>query len=141
MCQGYALTNGVRMSAKKLSALLAGATVGLGGCVTTGARPEGTRLERVHRSPQWHGTSFANALPQQDGSMSRVIKEWFFGGSDYSSPEETPPVVQRRAEELATLPASGLRITWFGHSSTLIEIDGKRVLIDPVWGERVSPFS
>jgi L-ascorbate metabolism protein UlaG (beta-lactamase superfamily) len=34
---------------------------------------------------------------------------------------------------------SGLRVTWFGHSSTLLEIDGVRVLIDPVWDERASP--
>ncbi len=37
-------------------------------------------------------------------------------------------------------PASGLRITWFGHSGSLVEIDGVRVLIDPVWEERVSPL-
>ncbi len=35
-------------------------------------------------------------------------------------------------------PASGLRITWIGHSSLLIEIDGKRILTDPVWAERAS---
>jgi L-ascorbate metabolism protein UlaG (beta-lactamase superfamily) len=39
----------------------------------------------------------------------------------------------------ATPPASGLRVTWFGHSSTLIEIDGVRILTDPVWDERASP--
>lgn len=38
-------------------------------------------------------------------------------------------------------PSSGLRITWMGHSSMLIEIDGARVLIDPVWDERASPVS
>jgi L-ascorbate metabolism protein UlaG (beta-lactamase superfamily) len=36
-------------------------------------------------------------------------------------------------------PAGGLRITWFGHSSMLIEIDDVRVLVDPVWDERASP--
>ena len=41
----------------------------------------------------------------------------------------------------ATPPASGLRITWMGHSSTLVEIDGVRILLDPVWDERASPFS
>ena len=39
-----------------------------------------------------------------------------------------------------TAPASGLRITWIGHSSTLIEIDGMRVLTDPVWDQRASPL-
>jgi L-ascorbate metabolism protein UlaG (beta-lactamase superfamily) len=36
-------------------------------------------------------------------------------------------------------PASGLRATWLGHSTVLIEIDGLRVLTDPVWGPRASP--
>jgi L-ascorbate metabolism protein UlaG (beta-lactamase superfamily) len=40
-----------------------------------------------------------------------------------------------------TGPASGLRVTWFGHSASLIEIDGVRVLIDPVWDERASPVA
>ncbi|GEL20357.1 MBL fold metallo-hydrolase [Pseudonocardia asaccharolytica] len=40
-----------------------------------------------------------------------------------------------------TCPAAAdtLALTWFGHSTVLVEIDGRRVLADPVWGERVSP--
>ena len=34
---------------------------------------------------------------------------------------------------------SGLRATWLGHSTVLLEIDGWRVLTDPVWGPRASP--
>jgi L-ascorbate metabolism protein UlaG (beta-lactamase superfamily) len=40
-----------------------------------------------------------------------------------------------------TPPRTGLRVTWFGHSTLLVEVDGRRVLVDPVWGERASPFS
>jgi L-ascorbate metabolism protein UlaG (beta-lactamase superfamily) len=41
----------------------------------------------------------------------------------------------------AELPAQAARlaVTWFGHASALLEVDGCRVLVDPVWGERVSP--
>ena len=38
-------------------------------------------------------------------------------------------------------PSSGLRITWMGHSTMLIEIDGVRVLTDPVWDERAAPLT
>lgn len=38
-------------------------------------------------------------------------------------------------------PGSGLRATWLGHSTVLLEIDGVRVLVDPVWGGRASPSS
>ena len=36
-------------------------------------------------------------------------------------------------------PRTGLRATWLGHSTVLLEIDGVRVLTDPVWGPRASP--
>jgi len=47
-------------------------------------------------------------------------------------PFKTDPAIYK------TPPPSGLRITWMGHSSLLIEIDGKRILTDPVWGDRAS---
>lgn len=37
-------------------------------------------------------------------------------------------------------PVSGLRVTWLGHSTVLIELEGKKILTDPVWYRRVSPF-
>lgn len=43
------------------------------------------------------------------------------------------------ASVYAREPESGLRVTWFGHSSMLVEIDGAKVLVDPVWDERASP--
>lgn len=38
-------------------------------------------------------------------------------------------------------PAGELAVTWFGHSSVLLEVDGQRVLADPIWSERASPSS
>jgi L-ascorbate metabolism protein UlaG (beta-lactamase superfamily) len=38
-------------------------------------------------------------------------------------------------------PETGLRASWLGHSTLLVEIDGVHVLTDPVWGERASPVS
>jgi L-ascorbate metabolism protein UlaG (beta-lactamase superfamily) len=37
--------------------------------------------------------------------------------------------------------ASGLRVTWLGHSTLLLEVDGTTILTDPVWGARTSPVS
>ena len=36
-------------------------------------------------------------------------------------------------------PAGQIAVNWFGHSTALLEIDGYRVLTDPVWSERCSP--
>ncbi|WP_214407168.1 MBL fold metallo-hydrolase, partial [Pseudonocardia lacus] len=43
------------------------------------------------------------------------------------------------AAAVRTGPAAPLAVTWFGHSSALIEVDGHRVLADPMWGDRASP--
>ena len=50
------------------------------------------------------------------------------------------PLPSMNPLELWSKPSgSGLRATWLGHSTVLMEIDGYRVLTDPVWGPRASP--
>jgi glyoxylase-like metal-dependent hydrolase (beta-lactamase superfamily II) len=95
----------------------------------------------MEASPQWRGETFGNVLPRVDGPAGRATREFLFGGSDFRTPDAPIPVVGRTAADYATAPASGLRVTWLGHSTLLLEIDGARILIDPVWGERASPFT
>jgi L-ascorbate metabolism protein UlaG (beta-lactamase superfamily) len=67
----------------------------------------------------------------------------FFTDGLFGSGDRTPPsplaLFADGARELASPPASGLRVTWLGHSTLFIEIDGARVLVDPQWSERASP--
>jgi len=66
--------------------------------------------------------------------------EFFFGGRSRRPHEELP--VERPLEAWSKpVSSSGLRMTWLGHSTVLIEQDGKRILTDPVFGERASPVS
>ena len=93
---------------------------------------------RVERSPQWRDGKFRNRLPRIDGPMWQAFGEFFFGGSKHRRPTAPIPVEQRAARDYASPPTSGLRVTWLGHSTTLLEIGGTRLLIDPVWSERAS---
>ena len=107
-----------------------------------GQRALGLRLERMKSSPLWAGDGFRNLHPitpgLRDSAAPRpTLSEFLCGG-----PRRTPagplplldprPTWQRPAD-------TGLRATWLGHSTVLIEIDGWRVLTDPVWGQRASP--
>jgi L-ascorbate metabolism protein UlaG (beta-lactamase superfamily) len=65
----------------------------------------------------------------------------FFLGSKARSPQGPLGPFGTDASVFATNPLSGLRITWIGHSTSIVEIDGVRILIDPVWDERASPTS
>jgi len=87
------------------------------------------------------GRKFVNPVPTQVGGISIMFKvgRRFFFDAAARSPRQTPGPFLTDAQVYATLPQSGLRITWFGHSSSLVEIDGVRILIDPVWDERAAP--
>ena len=64
----------------------------------------------------------------------------FLYGRERGTPVRPLPSVSPLAAWLRA-SETGLRVTWLGHSTTLIEIDGVRVLTDPVWGMRASPLS
>ncbi len=51
----------------------------------------------------------------------------------------TPPVAQTPHIVSPRVADGSCRVTWVGHSSFLIQVDGLNVLTDPVWGERASP--
>ncbi|QFZ22808.1 MBL fold metallo-hydrolase [Saccharothrix syringae] len=93
--------------------------------------------ERVRRSPRYRDGKFHNDRPTRtmppDGAAG-TLRELLFGGQRRRPVGEVPlvrPAGDRSAE--------GLHLTWYGHASTLVEIDGARVLLDPVWSERCSP--
>ncbi|MFG2309441.1 MBL fold metallo-hydrolase [Streptomyces sp. NPDC048566] len=110
-----------------------------------GADPGGARLERIRRSPNFADGVFRNPLSARtrpDASMLEFARVYFRKEERVlRSPEGTVPVHATTVADLARPAATGLRLTWMGHSSVLAEIDGHRVLFDPVWGERCSPFA
>ncbi|WP_327327307.1 MBL fold metallo-hydrolase [Streptomyces sp. NBC_01210] len=110
-----------------------------------GADPAGERWERIRRSPNFADGSFQNPVGARTrpsgGSMIEFAKIYFRKEARaHRSPVGLVPIHATTLADIAKPPASGLRLTWMGHSSVLAEIDGRRVLFDPVWGERCSPF-
>jgi L-ascorbate metabolism protein UlaG (beta-lactamase superfamily) len=110
-----------------------------------GADPSGERLARIRRSPHYKDGVFVNpggsARTRPSGSALDFAKVFLDKEQrPRRAPVGTVPVHATTLADLAKPPATGLRVTWMGHSSVLAEIDGQRVLFDPVWGERCSPF-
>jgi L-ascorbate metabolism protein UlaG (beta-lactamase superfamily) len=109
-----------------------------------GRNPKGARLERIKASPRWAGEQFRNLHPVMPGlrdphASMPTIREFLCDG-ERRLPRRPLPSMSP-LEAWAKRPASGLRATWLGHSTVLLEIDGLRVLTDPVWGRRASPSS
>ena len=123
-----------------------------------GKRAEGLRLERMKASPQWvgggvgggvsggvdgpAGGGFRNQHPVLPGLRDPAVPMPSLGdflcGGVRRVPSGPLPAMDPRPAWLQA-PDTGLRATWLGHSTVLIEIDGYRVLTDPVWGPRASP--
>lgn len=107
-----------------------------------GSTPNGLRRERIAASPRWDGGAFRNVHPvlprllRTDVPMP-TLREFLFGGQRRAPKAPLPSMDPR--DRWTKKPRSGLRATWLGHSTVLIEIDGRRVLTDPVWGLRASP--
>lgn len=102
-----------------------------------GARPDDATLARMRASPRFVGDHFDNADPTVLMKVStwQTTKHWL-SGDEMRKPPCALPLAK---PDVASPPSSGLRITWLGHSTTLIEIDGAVILTDPNWSERSSP--
>ncbi|HMN57940.1 MAG TPA: MBL fold metallo-hydrolase [Ottowia sp.] len=103
----------------------------------------GARLERMHASPLWQGEGFRNQYPIAAGLRDANVpmpslRDLLWPGGR-RVPRAPLPALDPRAAWLHA-PQSGLRATWLGHSTVLLEVDGWRVLTDPVWGPRASPL-
>ncbi|MEU4701169.1 MBL fold metallo-hydrolase [Nonomuraea dietziae] len=96
------------------------------------------RASRIRSSPQFKDGVFHNPMPEPTslaGPSPGLLREL---AKDRESRRPPGPIPLRRPA--AGLPAAtGLNAVWYGHASTLVEIEGRRVLFDPVWSDRVSP--
>jgi L-ascorbate metabolism protein UlaG (beta-lactamase superfamily) len=107
-----------------------------------GKRADSARLERMKASPLWAEDRFQNIHPilpnLRDPSVPMPSITDFMCGGERRVPSGPLPSMNP-LETWTREPQSGLRVTWLGHSTMLIEIEGVRVLTDPVWGPRASP--
>ena len=134
----------------KLTGLLVAAAASGGlilaivGCSASfGSSAEGARLKKMQAAANYKDGKFINELKTPKLTEGRWTVSWkfFFGGSDRREPEKPPAIVERKKDDFAKPPATGLRVTFLGHSTFIVEMDGQRALVDPVFGKRTSPFS
>ncbi|MFH0894286.1 MAG: MBL fold metallo-hydrolase [Bacteroidota bacterium] len=103
-----------------------------------GRRPCGDRLERIKRSSNYRKGAFQNISPTpvmaEGTNFFQVFREFLF--TKNRKPKQAVPIVKTDLKNLD--PGKDILI-WFGHSSCFIQIDGKKILVDPVLNSNVSP--
>jgi len=106
-----------------------------------GKLPSGKSLERIKKSPHYSEGQFQNIhfTPNlvEGVSMITVMRQFFFGKNKNRKP---PGVLPARKTDLLNLDPFKNCLVWFGHSSYFIQIDGKKILVDPVFSGNASPI-
>lgn len=106
-----------------------------------GKLPSGERLERIKKSPNYRDGSFQNihTTPQlaEGETMLKVMKKFFFDKKERNKPTDALP---SQKTNLKNLSPDENAVVWFGHSSYFMQIDGKKILVDPVLSGSASPI-
>jgi L-ascorbate metabolism protein UlaG (beta-lactamase superfamily) len=102
----------------------------------------GQRRNPYYQGPisnHFDGSRFFNPDGVEPGGIRSLLK-WQFGGQRSRWPKNAPSSFPLARPE-PRISGNGLRVTMVGHASMLIQMAGLNILTDPVWSERVSPFT
>ncbi|WP_010227702.1 MBL fold metallo-hydrolase [Gillisia marina] len=105
-----------------------------------GAKSEGLRLEKIKSSENFKNGKFQNLTETDvsgDMNYTKTLSEYFTNGNKV--PDWSIPVNKISSETISKTSDSTTKITWFGHSALLLEIDGKKIFLDPMLGDVPAP--
>lgn len=111
-----------------------------------GSNPSGERLERMSLADNFKEGIFENTVETNTdmsfGKMLGVMRKMLFADKTGREPVETIKTQPFNQYDFEKIGADTIAVSWMGHSSLLIKIDGVTILTDPVMvGERASMFS
>ncbi len=106
-----------------------------------GKAPSGEHLEQISSSPNFKDGIFLNLSFTPDLSEGysywSILYNQFFVKHPRTAPEDTLP---SEKTDLFALGEDENVLIWFGHSSYYIQLDGKKILVDPVFSGNASPI-
>jgi L-ascorbate metabolism protein UlaG (beta-lactamase superfamily) len=104
-----------------------------------GKLPSGDRLKRIRNSPNYKNGAFQNLTKTnamaEDASVLKTMREFLHKPDNVIPPAVLPSV----KTDLRSLPQHDC-LVWFGHSSYLLKLDGKIIVVDPVLSGNAAPL-
>ena len=107
-----------------------------------GGKPTSEQKDSYHQSGHYTDGKFANlittSMDMRFGTMVSILGD-YLRGIPNGRPDASLPVEKVDSLAIANRSDTVTQLTWFGHSAVLLEIDGKKVLLDPMLGEVPAP--
>ena len=109
-----------------------------------GEPPADAQQESFTKLPYYRDGKFENQIPTSVGLGFRktvsVMYDFLFASIPGRNPDGPLPIDRLDSTEVSHRAMDIARLTWFGHSACLLEIDGSKILIDPMLGQFAGPL-
>ncbi|GAB3289793.1 MBL fold metallo-hydrolase [Hymenobacter tenuis] len=109
-----------------------------------GGKPTKAQRAVYAKTGHYLDGEFQNLVPttlMTGGSTLGSLWRFVFGKTPNSKPAALLPMQMLDSLTITQKPADMVRVTWFGHSASLVEIAGKNILLDPMLGMEMGPIS
>ncbi len=102
-------------------------------CSSASYSSEDIKMKKIEKSSQYKDGKFVNYKNEFEMSFSLGIMWDFLFANNDRKPDKDLPRKEIDFEQIKNAKTDELKITWVGHSSQIINIDGKIILTDPIY--------
>lgn len=106
-----------------------------------GTSPSSEEKQAYVNLSNFEDGKFKNEMLTEMNMKFGKMMKFIFNPPPHRSPEKVIEPLKIDSLDIVAYQSPAPRLTWFGHSTFLLEMDGKVILIDPMFGDRAAPFS
>lgn len=106
-----------------------------------GGKLNALEIEKLSKSKHWNGKIFKNiehtTIDVRWNTIPGLLKKQFTRTID-RVPQQKLPIIPFNKKDFATTEN---KFIWYGHGVFVLKLDGKNIIIDPMFGENASPIA
>ena len=127
-----------------IGAVMVAAVAFIGLSPQLGGKPTKTEVQAYVKSGHYNAQqgAFVNLLPTREltgKGMAAVVWKFLFRRTPDATPPGPLPLLPLDSVAIVRKTPELVRVTWFGHSASLVELGGQNILLDPMLSLEMGP--